>query len=321
MKSLSFLKLSVITLSFLISILSAVLTVKFLYGVGVAIDEGYLMAALGLILDLSKCLLPIIIIYLFRKHKYTLCIFSLLLSIALSVISFTASFSTLQESFNSKLTATTNHKIIDDQIMQIDDQINSLRTLAIQQQKIRRITASVKTINETTILVTKRNNLLDKKETMKSSNKFLDQYSFIIALSCSLALEFLCWLLTMVSYVMTNAIDNEMFNENALKRTQTHLQKECVSNIESTLDMTESALFALKDNNNKDAHNRTDSRINVNSTVANKIKMEIIKGVVVPSQRGIQSEYKISRVDANNIILDLFTAGLLEPFRNGYKLK
>lgn len=319
----TFLKSSCLVLSVAVAALSGWLTVSFMFSIGQSVNAPITTAAIGGLLDITKCVSPAFVLLFLIHKRYCAFLFALLLSLSLSLVSFAASVASLESGVIANKQHSAVHQRLTQQIALYTNQVNELRNLAALQQQTKQITKSQKTLNEVNALLAKIDALSQEQANTKGSST-VDRYGMYVAYIAAGALELTSWLLVFVLSALRT-------------HTQTHL---------TTLMHTESALSVVRENDSKihtpseahsitlSAHCYTDA-MNDNAFVCaddvesdkcdeqlcREIKMAILTQTVRPSHRGISAHFgNVGRDIINRVLDELSQSGFLRPYRNGYAL-
>ncbi|GEK15863.1 hypothetical protein AFI02nite_38990 [Aliivibrio fischeri] len=124
-----------------------------MYGIGLAMGEPILMTALGIVLDLAKCATPLFVLFLFSQKQYASALFALVLSITLSIVSFSASVAALEQGVVDSQKNSTAYQAVSQQIKECITQVGELRLLAAKQQNANLITKSERTLEKVELLL------------------------------------------------------------------------------------------------------------------------------------------------------------------------
>ncbi|CAQ81937.1 membrane protein [Aliivibrio salmonicida] len=316
-----------IVLSIATASLSAILTAQFMYGIGLAMGELILMTALGIVLDLAKCATPLFVLFLFSQKQYASALFALVLSMTLSVVSFSASVAALEQGVVASQKNSTAYQAVSQQIKEYTTQVDELRLLAAKQQNANLITKSERTLEKIEPLLVRIDDLYQRQSTLPSELTVFDKFGLLISYITSAALELMSWLLVLVS----NALKRSHTHSNAVVRShdkssaleliqpdfiQTQLEIEpqsCAVNDEYFNDCVSEPV---------DCHEEevfSDDHLKCNEQVYLEIKQAVLAKEVKPSQRGIGERFKgVGRDTINFVLMDLKHAGFLRSYRKGY---
>ena len=340
-----FIKATCIALSLSSAALSATLTVKFMYNIGVETGSPELMAALGLVLDLAKCSIPLFIYVLFANKKYLSALFGAILAIALSVVSFSASVAALEQGVNASKMTSDSYKRIDLQIQDYRIQVSDLRAQAEAQRKINQITKSSLTLSKVAPLLSKIDSLTKEQQSLSSTDSVTARYGMYISYVTAAALELLTWLLISVSNALypvkhtktqkqmiehTDHNNNPQVIENTKGHTETHTQTARAQ----TQNYTPIQAFTVTHTANDDCSetqcdncvagcevNETkEAKKECNSELYIRIRDVVLAKNVKPSHRGIRAVFEgvtISRKLLTLVLEDLVEFGFLRKIKGG----
>lgn len=320
----TFLKSSCLVLSVAVAALSGWLTVSFMFSIGQSVNAPITTAAIGGLLDLTKCVSPAFVLLFLARKRYCAFLFALLLSLSLSLVSFAASVASLESGVIASQQHSAVHQRLTQQIALYTDQVNELRNLAVLQQQTKQITKSQKTLNEVNALLAKIDALSQEQANTKGSST-VDRYGMYVAYIAAGALELTSWLLVFVLSALRT-------------HTQTHL---------TTLMHTDSELSVVHENK-PEIHTPSDEHSTTLSThcytdamndnafecvdddvesdkcdeqLCREIKKAILTQTVRPSHRGISAHFgNVGRDIINRVLDELSQSGFLRPYRNGYAL-
>ncbi|MGQ5486894.1 hypothetical protein ACUHZR_18735 [Photobacterium damselae subsp. piscicida] len=324
-----------LVLSIATSALSATLTTKFMFGIGSDMGSPMLMAALGLLLDLSKCATPLFIFVLWSKRKYLSTLFAVALSLTLSVVSFSASVAALESGVTASQQNSVSYQRIESQLSDYRAQITELRQLAESQRKAQQITKSQQTLGQIPTLLTRIDELSAQQSQLSAGDSVVSKYGMIISYIASAVLELLSWLFVCV----TSAYYQE-------KRTHTQCctveRTQHIMNVQAP----DSAIIAVNSPSQLSAVVTHSNAVNdaclgtkcdecdsecVLPAVAGydipqchaqmylDIKNAVLAKTVKPNQRGINQSFRgAGRKLMNQVLEDLKDVGFLKPYRNGY---
>ena len=323
-----------IVLSIATASLSAILTAQFMYGIGLAMGEPVLMTALGIVLDLAKCATPLFILFLFSQKQYASAFFALVLSVTLSVVSFSASVAALEQGVVASQKNSTAYQAISQQIKEYTTQVDELRFLAAKQQNANLITKSERTLEKIEPLLIRIDALYQRQSILPNESTVFDKFGLLISYITSAALELMSWLLVLVSnalkrsHVHSNAVVRSHEKSSALELIQPDfIQTQSVIETQSCAVVTQSR--AVNDEYFSDCvselvdghENETfsDEHLKCNEQVYFEIKQAVLAKEVKPSQRGISERFKgVGRDTINFVLIDLKHAGFLRSYRKGY---
>lgn len=324
----TFLKAACLALSLAVAALSGWLTVSFMYSIGQAVGAPFTTAAIGGILDLTKCLSPAFVILFLAKRRYGAFLFALLLSLSLSLVSFAASVASLESGIVASQQNSATHQRIAQQIELYTAQVNELRNLAALQQNAKQVTKSQSTLSQVNALLGKIDSL-SVQQASTNTETTVDRYGMLISYIAAAALELTSWLLVLVA--------------SALRHTQAHSNTVEMNQCESGACSPEKVLMPASTENINDTLNTHSDTPAMNDCVFEKtdcveaedcveldkcteqlrfeIKQAILSQTVKPSHRGITAYFgSVSRDVINLVLAELRDNGLLRPYRNGYAL-
>ncbi|MDP2534175.1 hypothetical protein [Photobacterium damselae] len=193
-------KLICLVLSVSTACLSATLTTKFMFSIGSDMGSPVMMAALGLLLDLSKCATPLFIFVLWSKRKYLPTLFAVVLSLTLNVVSFSASVAALESGVTASQKNSVSYQRIESQLSDYRSQITDLRQLAESQRKAQQITKSQQTLAQIPTLLARVDKLSALQSQLGAGDSVVSKYGMIISYIVSAVLELLSWLFVCVIY-------------------------------------------------------------------------------------------------------------------------
>lgn len=304
--------------------LSAILTFNFMFAIGKDINSPALMGSMGLILDAGKTACPLFAIYLFAKQKHLSALLSSALALALIGISFCASVAAMQDSVIASKQQSTTYKTKTAQIAMYQQQVTDLRDLAKHQASIDQVSKSDITLSKILPLM-QQITALSSDLTTSGDEKLINKYGMTIAYVCSLALE----LLSLVSSIMISATSTKRTHQmtdlsaHAVTRTQdTPTAQTPVNTGSQSHALTQTIAHAL-DGNTLNAEDvifaaAVESGECMEQTKLS-IKESIISREIKPSQRGVLSKYRgIARETINDVLVELQEGGVLRPYRNGF---
>ncbi|MFA1563088.1 helix-turn-helix domain-containing protein [Aliivibrio fischeri] len=314
--------------------LSAILTAKFMYGIGSAMGEPVLMTALGIVLDLAKCATPLFVLFLFSQKQYLSALFAVVLSLTLSGVSFSASVAALEQGVIASQQTSVAYQAVSSQIEEYKAQVNELRLLASKQQNAHLITKSERTLEKVEPLLVRIDALYQRQSTLPSESTVFDKFGLVISYITSAALELMSWLLVSVSY----ALKRSHAHSNAVVRSQNKssalgLEPSTLVKTQSLIETHSSAVLtqsrAVNDDNFNDCVPETIieceneelelDNLKCDEQVYLEIKQAVLTKEVKPSQRGISERFKgVGRDTINFVLMDLKQAGFLRSYRNGY---
>ncbi|WIG71447.1 hypothetical protein KEC58_22410 (plasmid) [Photobacterium damselae] len=324
-----------LVLSIATSVLSATLTTKFMFGIGSDMGSPMLMAALGLLLDLSKCATPLFIFVLWAKRKYLSTLFAVALSLTLSVVSFSASVAALESGVTASQQNSVSYQRIESQLSDYRTQVVELRQLAESQRKAQQITKSQQTLAQIPTLLTRIDELSAQQSQLSVGDSIVSKYGMIISYIASAVLELLSWLFVCV----TSAYYQE-------KRT--HTQCCAVEHTQPIMDVQtpDSANIAVNSPSQLSAVVTHSNAVNdaclgtecdecdsecvlpavigydipqCHAQMYLDIKNAVLAKTVKPNQRGINQSFRgAGRKLMNQVLEDLKDVGFLKPYRNGY---
>lgn len=317
-----------IVLSIATACMSAILTTRFMYAIGLDMESPYLMATLGLILDLAKCATPILIMYLWVQQLRIAAIFGLFLSLSLSFVSFSASVAALEAGVVANVQSSSKYQEIDFQIAEYQLQIKDLRVLAVKQQDAKLITRSQQTLEKIPELLKRINTLNEEQAQFSKGETVLERFGMSIVYITSAILELLSWLFVCVSYALhkTKHIQTHLCS---FQHTEHNLsvsmldeargvpkfstQSSTVTTQLDTVNQTAASVFVHADSDSRIGKIKSDSQLYID------VRDAILAKSVKPSFRGISLQFRgVSRTLISQVLNDLHETGFLKTYRNGY---
>lgn len=322
------LKAACLALSVAVAVLSGWLTVSFMFSIGQAVGAPFTTAAIGGILDLTKCLSPAFVILFLAKRRYGAFLFALLLSLSLSLVSFAASVASLESGIVASQQNSATHQRIAQQIELYTAQVNELRNLAALQQSAKQVTKSQSTLSQVNALLGKIDSL-SVQQASTNTETTVDRYGMFISYIAAAALELTSWLLVLVA--------------STLRHTQAHLNTVEINQCDEGVCSPETVLIPVSTGSINDTLNAHSDTPAMNDCVFEKadcvditdcveldkcteqlcleIKQAILSQAVKPSHRGITAAFgSVGRDVINHVLTELSNTGLLRPYRNGYAL-
>lgn len=330
----TFLKAACLVLSLAVAALSGWLTVSFMFSIGQDVGAPFTTAAIGGILDLTKCLSPAFVILFLAKRRYGAFLFALVLSLSLSIVSFAASVASLESGIVASQQNSASHQRIAQQIELYTQQVVELRNLASVQQRSKQVTKSQKTLDEVNALLAKIDSLSDKQANTTSATT-VDKYGMYISYIAAAALELTSWLLVMVSSTVKHtqtqsntvaavecvsdlsACDDEPIQVNTLKNS------DAVVAHSDTVAMNDNEFERTVENTVEHVATHTDSSEvdKCNAQLCMEIKRAILDRTVKPSHRSISERFgHVGRDVIRHVLNELHETGLLRSYRNGFTL-
>lgn len=317
------LKGACLALSLAVAALSGWLTVSFMFSIGQSVGAPFTTAAIGGVLDLTKCLSPAFVLLFLVKRRYGAFLLALLLSLSLSLVSFAASVASLESGIVASQQNSAAHQRIAQQIALYTDQVNELRNLAALQQSAKQVTKSQNTLSQVNALLGKIDSL-SAQQANTNTETTVDRYGMLISYIAAAALELISWLLVLVASALrshapahSNTVDvNQCADE--VCNPEPALMPVNTLNINDTL-MTHSDTVAMNDCVFENADcvelDKCDAQLCL------EIKQAILSQTVKPSHRGITAYFgSVGRDVINHVLTELKDTGLLRPYRNGYAL-
>lgn len=303
-----------------------------MFSIGEDMGSPRLMALLGLVLDLAKCATPIFVCFLWAQRRYLASSFALFLSLILSVVSFSASVAALESGVVGNAKNSVSYQRIDTQITDYRAQIIELRQLADKQQQARLITKSQLTVALVPALLSRIDELYSQQENFSGGDSVVSKYGMLISYVTAAALELLSWLFVCVSNALLSA-------KHCRSRLSTVVHTEQILSVQSIgipieHTKTQSQLFTFNTHLSavNDASFNLVCRVGFLECDRKKIKSKcdaqlyldvrdaILSKEVKPSYRGICRNFKgVGRDLIASVLRDLFDAGFLKPYRNGYQ--
>lgn len=317
------LKEACLALSLAVAALSGWLTVSFMFSIGQAVGAPFTTAAIGGVLDVTKCISPAFVLLFFAKRRYGAFLFALLLSLSLSVVSFAASVASLESGIVASQQNSAEHQRIAQQIELYTVQVNALRNLTALQQSAKQVTKSQNTLSQVNVLLGKID-ALSAQQANKNAATTVDRYGMIISYIAAAALELTSWLLVLVisalrshTPVHSNTVEINQCVDKVCSPEPALISVNAL-NINDTL-ITHSDTPAMNDC----VFENTDcvELDKCSAQLCFEIKQAILSQTVKPSHRGITAYFgSVSRDVINHVLTELKDTGLLRPYRNGYAL-
>ena len=322
------LALSLAVAALAVAALSGWLTVSFMFSIGQSVGAPFTTAAIGGVLDVTKCLSPAFVILFLAKRRYASFLFALLLSLSLSLVSFAASVASLESGIVASQQNSAAHQRIAQQIELYTVQVNELRNLAALQQSAKQVTKSQSTLSQANVLLSKIDSL-SAQQASTNTETTVDRYGMFISYIAAAALELTSWLLVLVA--------------STLRHTQAHLNTVEINQCDEGACSPETVLIPVSTGNINDTLNAHSDTPAMNDCVFEKadcvdiadcveldkcteqlcleIKQAILSQAVKPSHRGITAAFgSVGRDVINHVLTELSNTGLLRPYRNGYAL-
>ncbi|HIF9507308.1 TPA: hypothetical protein ACX6SZ_003757 [Photobacterium damselae] len=305
-------KLICLVLSVATACLSATLTTKFMFSIGEDIGSPRLMASLGLLLDLAKCATPLFVLFLWSQKMRLASVFALVLSITLSVVSFSASVAALESGVKVNKQNSVSYQRIETQIKDYRVQVAELRQLAQRQQDAKQITKSQITLSHISPLLSHVDQLSAQQSQLSSGESVVSQYGMIISYVTAAALELLSWLFVCVSNALCQ--QRAQTQSRTVKRNKPELETIAINITDNDVDSAQQS-NALTQQLNAINDESTKSQAQLYFDIKNAVLTKSVK----PNQRGILSKFSgVGRELMNDVLRDLCEVGFLKPFRNGY---
>ncbi|MGD6739530.1 hypothetical protein ACP5PY_25635 [Photobacterium leiognathi subsp. mandapamensis] len=320
-----------LVLSIATSVLSATLTTKFMFSIGTDMGSPFLMAVLGLLLDLAKCATPLFVLFLWSQKMRFASVFALVLSVTLSAVSFSASVAALESGVTANAQNSVSYQRIESQMTDYRDQVIELRQLAKRQQDAKQITKSQHTLSQIPTLLTRIDELSNQQATFSGGESVVSKYGMMISYVTALALELLSWLFVCVSFAL-----NKVKHTQTQSGTVVHSQQDMSvqpTDLKAEYSQTQSQSFTLDTQssavNDGCFSNESDQcvfecsneplKAKCDSQLYFDIRDAILAKDVKPSFRGVTQQFKgVSRSLIANVLTDLHETGFLKNYRNGY---
>lgn len=284
------------------AIVSAVLTCQFMYQL--AQDAGaspILFAIIGLLLDGTKTYCPSLASRLLNKSMITallLCVFTL----GLSAISLSASVFAIDSGVESARENSREYTAYTKQITLLEDEIASLKALAVQQQDANQITKSSQTLTLVSAKSTTLAKLISEQATIKPAG-LLSQYGNYISITIAALLEMLTLLLTLsLHHLKPNTYTSVRLDTPSVP-SPVNTGGTPVNTL-TVADASETVTPILKTPEVFVA--KTESQIFA------EVKAAIVNGVVNPTHRGINKMFKLKQEDIQQILAALYDEGVLD---------
>lgn len=319
-----------IALSIATASLSAILTTQFMYGIGSDMGAPYLMASLGLLLDVAKCTAPLFVVFLWVNKLRFASIATAILSVSLSQVSFSASVAALESGVKQSTQHSVSYQRIESQINDYREQVTQLRQLAAQQQAAKQITRSQQTLNQVPELLTHIDELVSQQATFSNGDSVVTQYGMMISVVAAAALELLSWVFVFVNYALNKTKHTRAQSSTVVHSEQISSVIEPVVAEVHTQELTQS--FTVPTHLNAVNEERFDvecvldcnecelvEKTKCESQVYMDIRDAILSKEVKPSFRGISQRFKgVGRHLISTVLNDLHDTGFLKTYRNGY---
>ncbi len=322
-----------LALSVATAALSATFTTKFMFSIGEDMGSPQLMALLGLLLDLAKCVTPLFVLFLWSQKMRVTSVFALVLSITLSAVSFSASVAALESGVMANKQHSVSYQRIETQINDYRAQVVELRQLAQRQQDAKQITKSQKTLSQIPTLLSHVDKLSAQQSQLGSGESVVSQYGMIISYITAAALELLSWLFVCVSFALkksrhtrTHSCTVVHTQENTsvqaidltIEDAQTQSQSFTVPAHSNTVECANDGCFSSDCETCVIACESAQS-IKCDSQLYLDIRDAILAKEITPSIRGVSSKFKgVGRGLINCVLRDLHQSGILKNYRNGY---
>ncbi|MGR5312556.1 hypothetical protein ACPV34_21410 [Photobacterium damselae] len=327
-------KLVCIVLSVSTAALSAILTTKFMFSIGEDMGSPQLMASLGLLLDLAKCATPLFVLFLWSQKMRVASLLTLVLSITLSAVSFSASVAALENGVMANKQNSVSYQRIETQINDYRAQVVELRQLAQRQQDAKQITKSQTTLSQIPTLLTRIDELSNQQATFSGGESVVSKYGMIISYITAAALELLSWVFVCMSVALNKAKHTQAQSgtvvhtqENmsvqpidlTIEHTQTQSQSFTVPTHLSTVECANDGCFASECDQCVFECSNEPLKAKCDSQLYYDIRDAILAKDVKPSFRGVAQQFRgVSRGLIANVLTDLHETGFLKNYRNGY---
>ncbi|MDF4597961.1 hypothetical protein P3552_21935 [Vibrio parahaemolyticus] len=342
------------------TILSATLTTQLMIQISAETGDKCTLPTLGVFLDLLKSISPLIIIFLWSQGRKWSAFFAAVLALLLTALSFSASFSALNNGVTAAQKNSHEYQLLQRQIDDYQIQIDMKLDLAKQFASFDRVTKANANTDEANELLAKVSELRAQQADLGASDSYFAKYGRYVALFASGCLELASWVLMILSYSLNPSslslitsknskstdekgtltqsctVDGHMASSalNASESQSNHTTQSC------TVDghMISSALNASDSQSNHATQSHTTEGANDESSesvcteeegdehshrqvIKNKIKKAIINQKCKPSIRGVQDLFSgVSRDEIRLVQEELKGAGMLEDYRGGYRL-
>ncbi|MCQ4503046.1 hypothetical protein NON27_22695 [Vibrio parahaemolyticus] len=315
--------------------LSAILTTQLMIQISAETGDKYTLPALGLFLDLLKSISPLIIIFLWSQGRKPSSVFAAVLAILLTALSFSASFSALNNGVTAAQKNSHEYQLLQSQIDDYQIQIDMKLDLAKQFASFDRVTKANANTDDANSLLAKVSELRAQQADLGASDSYFAKYGRYVALFASGCLELATWVLMILSYSLKPSSLSLITSKNSKSTDEKGtLTQSC------TVDghMISSALNASDSQSNHATQSHTTEGANDESSesvcteeegdehshrqvIKNKIKKAIINQKCKPSIRGVQDLFSgVSRDEIRLVQEELKGAGMLEDYRGGYRL-
>ncbi|EJG1787378.1 hypothetical protein BS059_RS22455 [Vibrio parahaemolyticus] len=338
------------------TILSATLTTQLMIQISAETGDKCTLPTLGVFLDLLKSISPLIIIFLWSQGRKWSAFFAAVLALLLTALSFSASFSALNNGVTAAQKNSHEYQLLQRQIDDYQIQIDMKLDLAKQFASFDRVTKANANADEANELLANVSELRAQQADLGASDSYFAKYGRYVALFASGCLELASWVLMILSYSLNPSslslitsknskstdekgtltqsctVDGHMASSalNASESQSNHATQSC------TVDghMTSSALNASESQSNHTTQSHTTEGASESvcaeeegdehshrQVIKNKIKKAIINQKCKPSIRGVQDLFSgVSRDEIRLVQEELKGAGMLEDYRSGYRL-
>ncbi len=293
------------------TVLSCILTVIYLHDLGE--DSGFppqLFAAIGVLFDLTKAFIPLFIVFVWKKSK-PLAILSGTLCSVLILISFFASMSAFEGSFEAKkreATSMSNDALIE----ALKSQIKVIESHLESQTSVRQVSKADGTKDDLLPLYEKLNQAIANNVPHVEENPALAGAREYISAAFSVCLELLVvvlsfWCATNIGSVIAvpqGGVPEKLRAQDVQSDSCSNdeLQSQCyekTSELDPPLQL---------------------ERLNVQATDEIAIREKIIAGRLKPSYRSIGAAYSIGQAGIKAILHQLIDDGYLQKTANGFEL-
>ncbi|MGR5269763.1 hypothetical protein ACPV5R_18645 [Vibrio astriarenae] len=284
-------------------------------------------AAIGLALDLTKTVSPLMAARVIGKSQGTALALGAL-TVSLIAISGLASYSALESGIESANQNSREYKSIESQIVALQTEISGLNELAALQQDANQLTRSDATRKTISDKNSELSALLNSQLSVSGDN-IVTQFGVQISLSIAALLE----IVSLVMVATIASLSPQPKNEPCMTaQGSATLDDDSASPLTGKGVATFSACNAREKPSYQPAtlsHAKGDEVVMVAKTSAGLVqeqikadlKVAIVSGVVEPKIKHVAANFGLPQRKSSALLKELFEDGVLESFRNGYRLK
>lgn len=310
--------------------LSAILTTQFMFGIGSEMGTPYLMASLGLLLDIAKCIAPLFVVFLWLHNLKIVAVATAVLAASLSLVSFAASVAALEAGVENSNKHSVSYQRIESQINDYREQVTQLRLLAVQQQAAKQITRSQQTLNQVPNLLSRIDELASEQAAFSTGGSVVAQYGMVVSIVAAAALELLSWVFVFVNHALNKAKHSRSHSSTIVHTDPFFSVSEPVSSELHTQPLAQSFTVSTHLNALNDERFDVDcvlefndgdtiEKVKCDSQLYIDIRDAILAKEVKPSFRGVSMRFKgVGRNLISTVLTDLHETGFLKTYRNGY---